>query len=124
MPRTGAFLSGFVALCFATTVTAADPPATQTIARLNAGLYDALKNAEQLGYRGRFDKLATVVPQAFDVDFMAEKSIGKYWKPLSDADKARWIALFKEFTIANYAGNLNKFSGQRFEINGEEPDQN
>jgi phospholipid transport system substrate-binding protein len=111
-------------LLLATAVTAADPPATQVIARLNAALLDTLKNAEHLGYQGRFDKLAPVVPQAFDVEFMAEKSIGKYWKSLSDADKARWLALFKEFTVANYAGNLDKFTGQRFEMSGEEPDQN
>lgn len=124
MPRVLAHLLGLAWLLLATAVTAADPPATQVIARLNAALLDTLKNAEQLGYQGRFDKLATAVPEAFDVEFMAEKSIGKYWKPLSDADKTRWLAVFKEFTIANYAGNLNKYNGQRFEIDGEQPDQN
>ena len=124
MPRFRAHLLGLASLLLATAVTAADPPATQVIARLNAALLDTLKNAEHLGYQGRFDKLAPVVPQAFDVEFMAEKSIGKYWKSLSDADKARWLALFKEFTVANYAGNLDKFTGQRFEMSGEEPDQN
>jgi phospholipid transport system substrate-binding protein len=124
MPRFRAHLLGLASLLLATAVTAADPPASQVIARLNAALLDTLKNAEQLGYQGRFDKLAPVVPQAFDVEFMAEKSIGKYWKSLSDADKARWLALFKEFTVANYAGNLDKFTGQRFEMSGEEPDQN
>jgi phospholipid transport system substrate-binding protein len=124
MPRSRAHLVGLAVLLLAPVVAADDPPTTQVIARLNAALLDTLKNAEQLGYQGRFDKLAPVVPQAFDVEFMAEKSIGKYWKPLSDADKARWLAVFKEFTIANYAGNLDKFTGQRFELHGEEPDQN
>jgi phospholipid transport system substrate-binding protein len=55
---------------------------------------------------------------------MAEKSIGKYWNPLSDADKAKWVALFAEFTAANYAGNFTRGSGQRFEISGEEAAQN
>jgi phospholipid transport system substrate-binding protein len=125
MARFRAHLAGIAPLLVATVVAAADdPPATQVIARLNAALLDTLKHAEQLGYQGRFDKLAPIVPQAFDVEFMAEKSIGKYWKPLSDADKARWLAIFKEFTVANYAGNLDKFSGQRFEISGQEPEQN
>jgi phospholipid transport system substrate-binding protein len=101
-----------------------DPPATKIIARLNASLLDALKNAEQLGYEGRAKKIAPAIDAAFDVPFMAEKSIGKYWKPLSDADKARWVALFREFSVANYAGNFTHYSGQRFEIDGEEPGQN
>jgi phospholipid transport system substrate-binding protein len=107
-----------------TIVAADEPAATKVIAHLNATLLDALKNATQLGYQGRYDKIVAVVPDAFDVDFMAEKTIGKYWKPLSDDDKARWVALFREFTAANYAGNLDAYSGQRFEISGEEPSQN
>jgi len=101
-----------------------DPPATKVIARFNATLLDVLQHAETLGYQGRFDKIAAAVPDVFDIGFMAEKSIGKYWKPLPDADKVRWVELFRDFTAANYAGNLDKFSGQRFEIHGEEPDQN
>jgi len=113
-----AVTSAFVACSAAI---AASPPATQVIERLNATLFETLKDAEKLGFDGRLAKLTPAVGAAFDVEFMAEKSIGKHWKPLSDADKARWVALFKEFTAANYAGNLKKFSGQRFEISGEEP---
>jgi phospholipid transport system substrate-binding protein len=98
--------------------------AIAVIKKLNAALFDAFQHAEQLGYQGRYDKIAPAVPQAFDVEFMAEKSIGKYWKPLSDVDKARWVALFREFTAANYAGNFDRYSGQRFEVSGEEPSQN
>src|SRR5437899_1044158 len=98
--------------------------AIAVIKKLNAALFDAFEHAEQLGYQGRYDKIAPAVPQAFDVAFMAEKSIGKYWKPLSDADKARWVALFGEFTAANYAGNFDRYSGQRFEVSGEEQSQN
>jgi phospholipid transport system substrate-binding protein len=101
-----------------------EPAATAVIKKLNAALFDALQHAEQLGYQGRLDKIAPAVAQTFDVEFMAEKSIGKYWKPLSDADKARWVALFREFTAANYAGNFNRYANQRFEISGEEPSQN
>jgi len=116
-----AVTSAFVACSAAI---AASPPATQVIERLNTTLLETLKDAEKLGFDGRLAKLTPAVGAAFDVEFMAEKSIGKHWKPLSDADKARWVALFKEFTAANYAGNLKKFSGQRFEISGEEPSQN
>src|SRR5690242_12735267 len=103
---------------------AAGGPATATIAKLNDTLLAVLKNAETLGFQGRLAKLKPAVGDTFDLEFMAEKSIGKYWKPLSDADKARWVALFQEYTAANYAGNFDHFGNQKFEISGEEPSQN
>jgi len=108
----------------ATAAVADDPPATKAIARLNAVLLETLQHAEALKYEGRFAKIAPAIDETFDVAFMAEKSIGKYWKPLSDADKARWTSVFHEYMVANYAGNFNRFSGQRFEISGQEPSQN
>ena len=96
----------------------------RSIARLDSVLEETLKHAQTLGYQGRFEKLAPAIAENFDVEFMAEKVIGKYWKPLSDADRARWVALFREFTVANYAGNFDKYSGQRFEVLSQEPDQN
>jgi phospholipid transport system substrate-binding protein len=98
-----------------------DSPARRTVARLNAALLDVLKHAESLGYQGRFARLAPVVGEVFDVDFMAEKSLGGHWKTLAEGDRARWTALFREYTVANYAGNLDHFSGQRFELLGAEP---
>jgi phospholipid transport system substrate-binding protein len=117
-------LAATCALMLGSTAAGESPPATQVIERLNATLLETLKDAEKLGFDGRLAKLTPAVEAAFDVEFMAEKSIGKHWKSLSDADKARWVALFKEFTAANYAGNLKKYSGQRFEVSGEEPSQN
>jgi phospholipid transport system substrate-binding protein len=113
-----------LAVAVATVAAAAERAATATISRLNAALLETLQQAETLGFTGRVDKLSPEVASAFDLPFMAEKSIGKHWKTLSDADKARWLALFREYTIATYAGNFDHFSGQRFEISGEEPNQN
>lgn len=126
MPAPRLRLFGLACLLgFATLATAADePPATKTINRLHAVLLDVLKNAEQLGYAGRLEKLKPAVADAFDVSFMAEKAIGKHWKGLSDADKARWTTLFQEYTAATYAGNFDHFAGQHFETSGEEPSQN
>src|SRR5262245_24946563 len=107
------------------TLAAADEaPASKVVAKLNAVLQDTLQHSEQLGYQGRFDRILPAVGSAFDVEFMAEKSIGRYWKTLNEADKLKWVTLFKEFTAANYAGNFDKYSGQRFELKGQAPDQN
>ena len=98
----------------------AEETATKTVERLNAAIADILPKAEELGYAGRFERLKPVMGEAFDVDFMAEKSLGRHWKGLSDEQKKQWAAAFREFTIANYAANLDRNTGQRFELLGEE----
>jgi len=126
MPALRPRLAGTLVLLLGVVATgrAAGGPATATIAKLNDTLLAVLKNAETLGFQGRLKKLEPAVADTFDLQFMAEKSIGKYWKPLSDADKARWVALFQEYTAATYAGNFDHFGNQKFEISGEEPSQN
>jgi phospholipid transport system substrate-binding protein len=88
---------------------------------LNASLLEVMKNAKALGYAGRQQKLGPVIDRAFDVPFMAEKVIGRHWQTLDDADRTRWVALFREFLIANYAGRFNDYSGQSFVDVGDEP---
>ena len=52
---------------------------------------------------------------------MAEKSVGRHWKKLSAEEQHRCIASFQGMTAATYAGRFHGFSGQHFEILGEEP---
>jgi len=95
--------------------------ATQVVQRLNAAIAEMLPKAEELGYDGRFQRLKPVIEQAVDVEFMAEKSVGRHWKELTDEQKKEWVAAFRDFMVANYAANLDKNTGQRFEVSGEEP---
>jgi phospholipid transport system substrate-binding protein len=97
---------------------------TAIVQRLNDALLAALKGGKSLGYQGRFARLQPVMSETFDLGFMAEKSLGRNWQKLSPADQARWRDLFAEFTVANYAANFDRFTGQRFESLGEEPSAN
>ncbi len=94
---------------------------SQAIDSLHAHLLDVMKNAEALGYDGRSAKLAPVIPEHFDVSFMAEKSVGRHWKSASDEDRQRFLETFLRFMVANYAGQFDGYSGQTFETRGEEP---
>jgi len=103
---------------------AADRTPRQVVETLNATLLDVLKDAETLGFQGRFERLQPVIRDTFDVAFMAEKSLALRWKKLSEADRARWIALFGDFTVANFAANFDRYTGQTFQVLGEEPAAN
>jgi len=92
-----------------------EPKTDQVVEELHDALLGTMKQAEELGYRGRYQKLEPALTVAFDLHFMAEKSVGRHWKKLDEADRERWVALFGRVTVANYAGRFEGFSGQSFE---------
>ena len=98
----------------------AEETATTVVERLNAAIREVLPKAQELGYEGRFQRLKPAMEQAFDAEFMAQKSLGKHWKDLDDAQKKAWVDAFRDFMVATYAANLDKDTGQKFELIGEE----
>jgi phospholipid transport system substrate-binding protein len=94
--------------------------ASTSIDELHSALLDVMKNAVVLGYEGRAAKLSPVIPEHFDTVFMARKAVGRHWKSASDEEKRRYLDAFQRFMVANYAGQFDGYSGQRFDTKGEE----
>ena len=103
----------------ATTPEAPDP--TATVERLHEALLGVMKEADRLGYSGRYDQLWPVLQECFDVSFMAEKTVGRHWKKANGEQRERLVETFGRFTVANYAGRFDGYSGQSFKTLGEEP---
>jgi len=93
---------------------------SQVVDALHEQLIGVMKNADALGYKGRFEQLEPVVHQLFDLSFMAEKSVGRHWKTADEGNRAQLLSIFGRFTVANYAGRFNKYSDQSFETLEEE----
>ena len=94
---------------------------SRVVERLHEALLGVMKDATTIGYQGRFDRLRPVVDETFDLPFMAEKSVGRFWKTAGEANQKALIATFSRFTVANFAGRFDGFSGQKFRTVGEEP---
>lgn len=109
------------ALLAAVRVAALENAAAEVVERLHRTYLDVLREAETLGYSGRYEKLAPVIAASFDSEFMAQAAIGRAWKSLDEKDRARWVENFRAFTTANYAARLDRNAGQKFEVLGEEP---
>lgn len=90
------------------------------IETFHAGLLEIMKEAKTLGFQGRIDRLAPLMRETFDLDFMASKTVGRHWKKLSDDEKARWAETFARFTTANYAGRFTGYTGEEFVTLGVE----
>lgn len=94
--------------------------AIPVIEQLHGDFLDVMKRADEIGYDGRYRELQTIVGDSFDLPFMAEKSVGRHWKKLGPEEQERWVRSFQELTAATYAGRFEGYSGQSFEILGEE----
>lgn len=102
-------------------VWAAGDGATAVVENLHAALLGAMKDAGQLGYQGRYARIAPAVQQSFDLDFMARFVLGPDGKNLDAADQARWRDAFERITVATYAGRFTGWGGEQFKTLGEEP---
>lgn len=94
--------------------------ASASVEELHDVLTEAMKQAEALGYKGRFDLIAPAANAHIDQHFMASKSIGREWKKLSEEEQALWLSSFSNLTVANYAGRFKGYSGEHFVLNGEQ----
>jgi phospholipid transport system substrate-binding protein len=99
----------------------AQSDAARQVARLQEALLGIMKDAKALGYEGRYQRLQPVVQQVFDLPFMAEKSVGRHWAGAGEQNQQALVATFGRFTVANFAGRFDGWSGQSFRIDGEEP---
>jgi phospholipid transport system substrate-binding protein len=94
-------------------------PAIDVVESLHEALLGVMKGGDDLGFDGRYDLLAKVLPNLFDIPFMAEKSVGRHWKTATEAERTQLLSTFNRFMISNYAGNFDSHSGQVFETLGE-----
>lgn len=95
--------------------------ATLAIVRLDDVLLDIMMRADELGYGGRYERVAPVVREVFDIVFMAKKTVGRHWADFSAEDRRRWVETFEAFTISNFAERFDGFSGESFTILGHQP---
>lgn len=87
---------------------------------LQSELLSVMKEAESLGYAGRYDQLAPTVRKSHDLAAIAQIALGQYWDDLSEAQRTRLIDTFGRLSIATYAHRFDGYSGETFEIRSGE----
>ena len=100
---------------------AQEPPSPSgVITELNSALLEVMQTAEDLGYQGRYDKLAPVLSRSFDFAAMARISVGGHWRKLETEQRRRLVDSFSRMSTATFAARFNGYSGERMEVLGEE----
>jgi len=96
-------------------------PASELIQGLNAKLIEVMKNAKSLGYAGRYQALAPVLADAYDFPEMTRVTTGRYWRDLTDAQRKQLTDAFQAYSTATAAARFDGYSGESFQVLGEEP---
>lgn len=109
----------FSLACLAPVLAASGPQ--EVIEQLHASLLEVMRNAAELGYQGRYDRLKPVLEQSYDFPFMIRIAVGPPWRDFDRNEQARVTELFTEMSVATYASRFDGYGGERFEILGEEP---
>jgi len=99
-------------------------PASAPIRTFYDALLAVMKQAEALGVRGRYDKLAPVIRATFDLPAMTRIAIGPDWSAIPPEQQTALVDAFSQMTIATYANRFNGYAGESFEVDPEVQSRN
>ncbi|MBP0446691.1 ABC transporter substrate-binding protein [Roseomonas sp. SSH11] len=97
---------------------------SQVVEGFHATLIDLMRNARQLGIRGRYQRLQPAMNSAFDLAAMTRIAVGPSWSRMAPEQQSALIQAFSNWSIATYANRFNGFSGESFTTTGETTLQN
>jgi phospholipid transport system substrate-binding protein len=94
----------------------ADQSVIEPIQRLNDALLQVMRKGRSTPFNERFQMLAPVIEQTFDVQTVLGESVGPTWSTLPADQQAALMDAFRRYTIASYVNSFDEFSGQRFDV--------
>jgi phospholipid transport system substrate-binding protein len=95
--------------------------ARAVVESLHGVLLECMKDADELGFQGRFERIEANLAKTFDMPFMARTAVGPTWKELSPEQRTDFIELSRRLSAARYADNFDGYADQTFETRSEEP---
>ena len=110
-----------IVLFFASSAHAGVEDAATVVTRLHDTLLSVMKEADALGVKGRYRRLAPKIERAFHLRLMARITSGAVWKKADTTQKDSLAAAFTRLSVATYASRFDGYSGQAFEIIGDRP---
>jgi phospholipid transport system substrate-binding protein len=82
--------------------------------------YDALlavmKEAKQLSFDQRYQRLAPAIGQTYNLALMSRLAVGPQWAQFQPAQQQRVTDAFSRYTISVYANRFDDYNGERFNV--------
>jgi phospholipid transport system substrate-binding protein len=107
---------GLAVLIQAPAFSESSDPAAARISSFYGALLDTMKQAKQLGLKGRYNKLSPLLAKTYDLTSMSRIAVGPSWAAFSQQQQLGIVNAFTRMTVATYASRFDGFSGEQFEI--------
>lgn len=91
-------------------------PADQPLRELHSALEATMRAGQNTPFPQRFNALAPVVDQAFDLETVLKVSVGLLWDSMNPDTRLRLLTMYRRFTIATYVASFDRYEGERFLI--------
>ena len=88
---------------------------TAPVEQLHAGLMSIMKAGKTASFRQRYEAIAPVIGQTFDLEAILRQVVGSRWRLLPADQQAALADAFRRYTIASYVANFDTYSGQSFD---------
>jgi phospholipid transport system substrate-binding protein len=96
---------------------AADSAASAPITALDGALISSMKAAASgQRFQARYQALAPVVEQSYDLPEVTKNSVGFLWSTLPADQQKELTELFTQFTISSYVSQFDGYSGQTLTV--------
>lgn len=105
------------------------PVAAQTapgevVEAFHAALIATMREAQRLGVRGRFERLAPIMTRSFDLAAMTRIAVGPPWTGFAASEQTSLTDAFTRWSIATYAARFDGFAGESFTMTGVQTQPN
>ncbi len=114
--RVVAALLGLLVLSPAPSEAQAYTPAARHIQAYYQELMPTLRLAGQLSVQERDRRFGPAITSAFDLGTMTRLATGPAWNSFTESQRAQVREAFTRFLIADYASQINNYSGQSFVV--------
>ena len=89
------------------------------VASFQDTLLSTMKEAEFLGFKGRYQRLLPAMEKAFDLEQMTRIVTGGNWTKMNRTDQMQVVDLFRQFSVSTYASAFSGYGGEQFEVGKE-----
>lgn len=89
------------------------------VERFQENLIAVMKEAQTLGVKGRYQRLAPEIERTFHLPLMVRIATGKFWKAADQAKRDRLVEAFRRMSVSTLATLFDGYSGELFETVGE-----
>jgi len=108
----------FLLAAFAVQARADDTPpdAVSVIVELQAGIHRIGTELTNADFAARYQAFAPLIDQTHDLPFMARFTASRAWNEFTDEQRLEFNALFRELSIATYAGQFREMQENTFSL--------